>query len=100
MSQMKNKELIKERVSKLEDDLKLGCYDDRIENVSKKGLDEILSSIEAYDWGDKEISINRAKHIVEIECVNGEIDLYVLAKAEYMNRYGITEEDYDEKFGK
>ncbi|MEB9467824.1 hypothetical protein P4J10_14210 [Bacillus cereus] len=96
---MKNKKLIKETVCKLEDNLKLGCYDEKLENLSKNDLSEILSSIEAYAWGDKEITINQAKHIVEIERVVDEVDLYVLTKEEYIRRYGMSLEDYEDKFG-
>ncbi len=65
----------------------------------KNDLSEILSSIEAYAWGEKEITINQTKHIVEIERVVDEVDLYVLTKEEYIRRYAMSLEDYKDKFG-
>jgi len=76
---------------------KLGCYNSDLEKLTKEDLDNVLNNIE-FASTDVQVSINNKKYIVEIMTCDNEIDFDVLEKQVYISRYGIFEEDYDEKF--
>ena len=65
--------------------------------LTKEDLDIVLNHIE-FASTDVQVSINNKKYIVEIMTCDNEIDFDVLEKQVYISRYGIFEEDYDEKF--
>lgn len=87
---MENKERVKKEIEKA--GLKLGCYDNIINNLNPSNLKRILDNIKYGDSTDVSVFINRKKHIVEICVVDGEIDFQVLTLSEYESRYGEWEE--------
>lgn len=65
--------------------LKIGCYDLKIENLSKAQIDRVLEEL---DTGDVVVYINRKKHVVEKAVVDDELDLWLVTAEEYRNTYG------------
>lgn len=66
--------------------LKIGCYNDSINALSKNELKKVLYNIEFQS--DTDVSINRKKYVVEIDIVDAEVDFNLLSKQEFINRYG------------
>lgn len=81
---MSNRDKIEKVVSGL--GYEIGCYDDKLELLSKKELDKVLNNIEFQS--DTDVSIKRKLHVVEIDIDCDEVDFSVLSKAEYISRYG------------
>jgi hypothetical protein len=78
---LKNELLIKEKLLKI--GMTLGCYDSKIEKLSKKDLTKILDNIE---FGSTDIGVT--KYIVEVSHVDNEVDLALTTPAEYAKTYG------------
>lgn len=66
-------------------------FDEKINLLSAKALKEVIMNMEFAT--DTDIKIQRKSYVIEIDIVDNEIDLNVLTKAEYINRYG--DERYD-----
>lgn len=82
----------KERIIKhLNGDYTIGCWDDKIEQMSLYALRKFLKELH-YESTDIIVTINRKVHVIEVNIMDKEIDFSVLTKAEYIDRYG------DEKF--
>lgn len=79
-----NKTIIEKKAKLL--GLKLGCWDEKIENLSKKELLKVVNSMEYQE--DTDVLIKRVSHVVEIDIVDNEIDFSLLSKQEYVSRYG------------
>jgi hypothetical protein len=79
-----NKEKIQAVVK--EHDLKIGCWDKKIELLTQKELKKVLENA-PYE-ADTDVFIKKKLHVVEIDIVDGEVDFSVLTQAEYINRYG------------
>lgn len=86
---MTNKQKLQNAVTKL--GLEIGGYNLLLDELSLKELNKVIGNLE-YE-SDTDITIKRKKYVVELDIVDNEIDLNVLTKAEYINRYG--DERYD-----
>ena len=87
---MTNKKQIETKAEEI--GLKLGCWDNQMELLSKKELSKVLENIEYQN--DTDVSIKRKAYVVEIDIIDNEVDFSVLTKQEYINRYG--NERYEE----
>lgn len=67
--------------------LTIGLYDESIENMSLKQLDEVLDQLR-FGTGDVKVSIKRRQYVVEVVIDNSELDLYLLTRDEYESKYG------------
>lgn len=67
--------------------LTITSYDNRIENVSYNQLNEVLDQLE-FDSGDIKVSIKRKQYVIEVVIDDNEIDLHLLTRDEYENKYG------------
>ena len=83
-----NRTKIEKRCAK--HNFKIGCYDNKLEQLSDYSLRKVLENIQ-YST-DTKVSINRKPYIVEIDEVDGEIDFSVTALKEYENRFGKWED--------
>jgi len=86
---MTNKEKIQNEAQK--HDLTIGCWDDKLESLTQKELKKVLENLQYQE--DTDVSIKRKPHVVEIDIVDNEVDLKILTKEEFINRYG--DERYD-----
>lgn len=66
----------------------LGCYDEAINKLNKRWLNEVIEGINFGDSTDVFVYINRRPYVVEISYVDNEVDFIMLSKAEYIDRYG------------
>lgn len=91
-----NKEIIMKKLEELE--LKLGCYDERMEQLTKKSMKEVLNNI---DFGSTDVFIRqrRCLLVVEISTVDidevTEIDFHVRGALEYFRLYGNLEDCFE-----
>lgn len=76
---------LQERANSL--DLIITSYDERIENVPYNQLDEVLDQLE-FGSGDIKVSIRRKQYVVEVVIDDNEVDLHLLSRVEYENKYG------------
>ena len=83
-----NRAKIEKRCAK--HNFKIGCYDNKLEQLSDYSLRKVLENIQ-YST-DVRVSINRKPYIVEIDEVDGEIDFNVLSLKEYESRFGKWED--------
>ena len=82
---MTNKEVITNELNKL--GFELGCYDSQLDKASKKTIKDLLWYLKE-DATDVDVKIGRKLYVVEINTVDGEKDLNVLSKEEYIECYG------------
>jgi hypothetical protein len=82
---LKNKTLIIEKLLSL--GLSLGCYDSKIDKLSKEELNKIIDNLE-YGSTDVAVDINKEEYVVEIFHVDLEVDFNVITKKEYAKTYG------------
>lgn len=75
--------------------LTVAIYDEEIEKISNKQLDEVLDQLR-FGTGDVKVSIKRKKYIVEVVIDNNELDLYLLSREDYESKYGY--DLYDEEY--
>ena len=78
-----NRTKIEKRCAK--HNFKIGCYDNKLEQLSDYSLRKVLANIQ-YS-ADVKVSINRKPYIVEIDEVDGEIDFSVTSLKEYESRF-------------
>ena len=83
-----NRKKIEKRCAK--HNFKIGCYDNKLEQLSDYSLRKVLANIQ-YST-DTKVSINRKPYIVEIDEVDGEIDFSVTVLKEYESRFGKWED--------
>lgn len=76
---------ITERANEL--GLTVATYDESIENMSLKQLDEVLEQFE-FGSGDIKVSIRRKQYVLEVVIDANELDLHLLSRDEYKNKYG------------
>lgn len=78
--------------------LTVAAYDEGIENVSLKQLDEVLNQLE-FGSGDVKVSIRRKQYVVEVVIDDNELYLHLLTRDYYKNKYGydIYEEEHLEE---
>ena len=81
---MNNAQFIEQFV--IESGLSIGIYHAKIDRLSKRWLKAVLDGIESES--DTDVFINRIPHVVEIDVVDNEVDLRVITKKEYIDRYG------------
>ena len=74
--------------------LTVAIYDEGIENISYKQLNEILDQLR-FGTGDVKVSIRRKQYVVEVVIDNQELDLYLLSREDYESKYGY--DLYDEE---
>lgn len=74
--------------------LTLSIYDEGIENLSYKQLNEVLDQLR-FGTGDVKVSIRRKQYVVEVVIDDNELDLYLLSRDEYESKYGY--DLYDEE---
>ena len=67
--------------------LTVAIYDEGIEKVSNKQLNEVLDQLR-FGTGDVKVSIRRRQYVVEVVIDNNELDLYLLTRDEYESKYG------------
>lgn len=87
-----NKEIIIEKLKEM--NFQIGCYDVKIDKVSKAEFQKILNSLND-ESTDIDIKIRRVEYVVEIQTVDDEKDFSIMTKNEYISRYG--DERYDEE---
>ena len=92
------KKTFKSQVQKKAKDfnLRIGCWDEQLEIVSKKYQVDLLENMEFES--DTFIRIKRQPNVCQIDIVDGEIDFKVITKNEYINRYMFDELEFKEKF--
>ncbi|MDO4927349.1 MAG: hypothetical protein Q3980_17055, partial [Turicibacter sp.] len=75
--------------------LTVATYDESIENMSLKQLDEVLEQFE-FGSGDIKVSIRRKQYVLEVVIDANELDLHLLTRDDYKNKYGrdIYEEEH------
>lgn len=75
--------------------LTVATYDEGIENVSLKQLDAVLDQLE-FGTGDIKVSIRKKQYVVEVVIDDNELDLYLITREEYENKYGcdVYEEEH------
>jgi hypothetical protein len=83
-----NKDKIIKRIEK--EGYKLGTWDNTLNKLNTTNLKKVLDNIKYQS--DTKININRKSYIVEMDEVDGEIDLNVLTLSEYESRYGEWED--------
>ena len=83
-----NKDKIIKRIEK--EGYKLGTWDNTLNKLNTTNLKKVLDNIKYQS--DTKININRKSYIVEMDEVDGEIDLNVLTLSEYEDRYGKWED--------
>ena len=76
---------ITERANEL--GLTVVSYDESIENVSLKQLDAVLDQLE-FGTGDIKVSIRRKQYVLEVVIDDNELDLHLLSRDDYKNKYG------------
>lgn len=81
---LSNKDKIIKALDK--DGMKLGCWDDSMNHLNTANLKKVMDGMRFEE--DTDVSINRKKHVVEIDAIDGEVDFTVLTKEEYISRYG------------
>jgi hypothetical protein len=74
-----------ERVAK-EDGKILGCWDEKINSLTDEELEKILQGVK--DEVDTDVKLNGVDYVAEISYVDGEIDVTMITKSEYIGRYG------------
>lgn len=74
--------------------LTVDIYDEGIENISYNQLNEILDQLQ-FGTGDVLVSIRRKQYVVEVVIDNKELDVYLLSREDYENKYGY--DIYDEE---
>lgn len=74
--------------------LTVTTYDEDVENVPHKHLDEVLNQLE-FGSGDVLVSIRRKQYVLEVVIDDNELDLHLLSRDEYKNKYG--RDLYDEE---
>ncbi len=67
--------------------LTLAIYDEGIEKISYKQLNEVLDQLR-FGTGDVKVSIRRKQYVVEVAIDNQELDLYLLSREDYESKYG------------
>ena len=67
--------------------LTLAIYDEGIEKISYKQLNEVLDQLR-FGTGDVKVSIRRKQYVVEVAIDNQELDLYLLSREDYERKYG------------
>lgn len=87
---MNNKDTILKELIK--QGYKLGCWDNKINKVSKKELKRIVDSL-GYGSCDIHLIINKKDFVAEVNEVDGEYDFSLVSRKEYENRYGIIEDE-------
>ena len=83
-----NKDKIIKRIEK--EGYKLGTWDNTLNKLNTTNLKKVLDNIKYQS--DTKININRKPYIVEMDEVDGDIDLNVLTLSEYESRYGEWED--------
>ena len=78
--------------------MKIGCWDNQLETLSKKYQVDVLDNMEFES--DTFIRIKRQPNVCQIDIVDGEIDFKIISKNEYINRYMFDELEFKEKFQK
>ena len=94
MEKKTNKQLIIEVLEK--EGNKLDCYDERIEKIRKKDLKELLHCLDTSN--DVDVKINGRDYIIEVDFIYDDehnVDLHLLSKSEYINRYGYERFELD-----
>lgn len=81
---MTNREKIEQVASK--DGLIIGCWDNAIESLSQKELKKVLENV--LHQCDTDVQVRRKKYVVEIDIVDNEVDLSMITKDDYIDRYG------------
>lgn len=67
----------------------IGCYDKRLETLSKHQLKRVIKLLEDYeDSQDIDLYIDRKLHVLEVCYVDAEVDLTLKTKAEYVAEFG------------
>ncbi|MFJ8528360.1 hypothetical protein [Bacillus sp. NPDC094106] len=101
VSQLKdnqNRDLIVKKLETIDEDLELNCYNSLIEKLSVDELNKVLERLEE-EWTDVAVVMENKAYIVEIKTVDNEKDLDILLADVYKNRYGVSDEDFENKFG-
>ena len=84
MAKQTNREILEAEAKEL--DLEIGCYNNKVDKLTKKELNKVLENMEFQ--ADTDVFLNRRLHVVEIDIVDSEIDFNILSQSEYVGRYG------------
>ena len=68
--------------------LVLGCWSDKIGNLSKHNLKKITDEIRYHSATDVVVRLRGKECVVSIDFVDNEVDFTLYSKAEYISRYG------------
>lgn len=79
--------------------LSIGVYDTEIDKISQKEINKVVAALSVYCTIDIPVIIRKKIYIVECMQSDEEVDLMLRSKDEYIKLYGISEEDFNEKFG-
>lgn len=82
---MSNKAKIKEKLLSI--GFRLGCYDSKIEKLSKEELHKVLDRVE-FGNTDIGVTIGKGSYVVEVFHVDGEVDFKVISTTDYAKIYG------------
>ena len=65
--------------------LKIGCYHNGIDKLTKRQVDRVLQHL---DTGDVIVYIAKRRHVVEKAVVDNELDLSIQTTSDYEGQYG------------
>ena len=65
----------------------LSIYDRAIDKLSSRTINKIIKSFMG-DSTDIDVTLNRKPCVVEMSVVDNEVDITMLTKEQYINRYG------------
>lgn len=65
----------------------LSIYDHTIDKLSSRTINKIIKSFMG-DSTDIDVTLNRKPCVVEMSVVDDEVDITMLTKEQYINRYG------------
>ena len=89
---MTNKTVIENKVAEL--GLVLGSYDNDLERLSKKAINEVAESLFG-DSTDIVVKVRGTYYVVECAVCDNECDFTLYTKHEYLDKYG---DEYEYKF--
>lgn len=90
-----NKALVAAELAK--ENLNIGYYDESIDKVSVKELEERVLPNVCEGHTDLVVKIRGQQYVVEVTTVDNEVDLMLYSKVEYMEKYG-WEQEKEDKF--
>lgn len=86
---MSNKELINKAIDEINKEynvnLQIGIYHKKIDELSRRSINRIIPFLGEY--ADIAVSIKGEKYMVELACVDNEVDVMIMKLDKYKDRY-------------